>query len=482
MAKQSKRSAITRQPVTSPLTAAAFGTLLLLGGPAVAQERVQMQLAQSGNVAAAELATQRSLLSNLSASVAAIEQRNAELEAEVKRLQGELAEANRRIAVSSEGSQAEIERLKTQIAERDSELASARAAVETAKQDVAAARADLAIRNQSIVQMDQSLTALRKELAEKDARIETLEKSLAAREAELATATAALAKHAADLEQLRKVNADQQAQLQASRQEVAARDRTLQERDKALAASGQSLEATRSELAAREQRVKELETALAAARDEATSNAARAEQMQGERDRMQAERDQVQAELENLRTEVAERERLRTEQERQIRIVHTMPPPPSEIPFPMLRKDAYTAMLSNLDPGAGAEVVDDRFIVPGDTLFERGSDLFSEAGLRHMRRIAETLKDKTSTFPRSADWVLRIDAHTDVESPGNRFASKQELTTARAQAVVKFLADQGLSRDRMVDTGYADNHPLDTRVSRDALQRNRRVELRLDLR
>lgn len=473
MAQLINRTGSTRRPLSTPLTAVAFGVLLLLGGPVSAEERVKVELAQSGTISANEIATQRSMLSNLSASVAAIEQRNAELEAEVKRLEGELADARRQLDASSEGSQAEIERLKTQIALRDSEMANAMAAVETAKQDVAAARADLAIRNQSIVQMDQSLTALRKEMAEKNARIEALEKSLAAREAELASAAAALEKQSAELAQLRKANAEQQSQFQTTRGELAERNKTLQEREQALATSGQSLEASRSELAARDQRVKELETALAAARDESTSNAARADQLQGERDKLQTE-------LDNLRAEVAERERIRTEQERQVRIVQTLPPPPPEMPFPVLRQDAYDALVTSVGADVGVEVIDQRFIVPADSLFERGSDLFSEAGLRNMRRIAETLKEKTSGFPRSANWVLRVDAHTDVDSGGNRFSSKQELTTARAQAVVKFLADQGLARDRLTDTGYADNHPIDSRSGSEALQRNRRIELRLD--
>lgn len=460
------------------LSATALGVLLAVGGtlasaPALsAEERANATFQVAQNTA-----TQPGLAFNISASVAAMEERNRELESEVERLRAELADAQGKLNARSEDSQAEIDRLKTQLADRESEMAAARASVETARQDVAAARADLAIRNQSIVQMDEALTKTRTTLAERDRRIAELETQLKTTSTELESTQKNLTTASIELDERRKAMAELERDLTATRTErdelkteLATRSKALETelaaRSKALEVSEASLKTNREELTTREQRIAELQTALTAAQSDAISNTQRA--------------DKAEQDLEALRAEVAERERIRTEQERQVRIVQTLPPPPPEKPFPVLRHELYEQMRAALGDGSGADSIDQRFIMPADGLFERGSDLFSEAGLRNMRRIAEALKTAAPNFPRSVDWILRVDAHVDEQSPLNtRFSSKQELTTARAQAVVGFFVDQGIAADRLASTGYADNHPIDSRTGSEAQQRNRRVELRL---
>lgn len=460
------------------LSATALSVLLAVGGtlasaPALsAEERANATFQVAQNTA-----TQPGLAFNISASVAAMEERNRELESEVERLRAELADAQGKLNARSEDSQAEIDRLKTQLADRESEMAAARASVETARQDVAAARADLAIRNQSIVQMDEALTKTRTTLAERDRRIAELETQLKTTSTELESTQKNLTTASIELDERRKAMAELERDLTATRTErdelkteLATRSKALETelaaRSKALEVSEASLKTNREELTTREQRIAELQTALTAAQSDAISNTQRA--------------DKAEQDLEALRAEVAERERIRTEQERQVRIVQTLPPPPPEKPFPVLRHELYEQMRAALGDGSGADSIDQRFIMPADGLFERGSDLFSEAGLRNMRRIAEALKTAAPNFPRSVDWILRVDAHVDEQSPLNtRFSSKQELTTARAQAVVGFFVDQGIAADRLASTGYADNHPIDSRTGSEAQQRNRRVELRL---
>ncbi|MDX5363012.1 MAG: OmpA family protein [Pseudazoarcus pumilus] len=470
------RRGIVGAPSLPSLKAVACGVLLVFGGTLStalsAEERSTTTFQVAQNTAA-----QPGLAFNISASVAAMEQRNRELEGEVERLRAELAAAQQQLNARSQDSQSEIERLKTQLADRESEMAAARASVETAKQDVAAARADLAIRNQSIVQIDEALTKTRATLAERDARIQELEGQLTRTRADLDAANKSLTASNTELEGRRKVMAELERDLTATRAErdklqaestarINALEKDLAASTAALKSSDEALQASRAEVATREQRIAELQTALAAAQTDATSNTQRA--------------DKAEQDLETLRAEVAERERIRIEQERQVRIVQTLPPPPPEKPFPVLRHELYEEMRAALGDGSGADSIDQRFIVPADGLFERGSDLFSEAGLRNMRRMAEALKTAVPKFPRSVDWILRIDAHVDDQSSViSRFANKQELTTARAQAVVGFLVDQGLPADRLAGTGYADNHPIDSRTGTEAQQRNRRVELRL---
>lgn len=477
------------KPALPSFSASALGAVLVFGATLASAPVLSADERASATFQVAQnTANQPGLAFNISASVAAMEERNRELENEVERLRAELADAQGLLNARSEDSQAEIEGLKTQIADRESEMAAARASVETARQDVAAARADLAIRNQSIVQMDEALTKTRTTLAERNRQIEELEAQIKITRAELETAGAGLAAANTELESRRKVMAELERDLTTTRTErdelkteLAARTKALEselatrtsafetelaERNKALQTSESALQTSRDELATRQQRIEELQAALATAQAAVTSNTQRA--------------DKAEQGLESLRAEVAERERLRTEQERKVRIVETLPPPPPEKPFPVLRHELYEEMRSALGNGSGADSIDQRFIMPADGVFERGSDLFSEAGLRNMRRIAEAIKTAVPNFPRSVDWILRVDAHLDEQGSLNtRFSSKQELTTARAQAIVGFLVDQGISAERLAGTGYADNHPIDSRSNTEAQQRNRRVELRL---
>jgi chemotaxis protein MotB len=62
------------------------------------------------------------------------------------------------------------------------------------------------------------------------------------------------------------------------------------------------------------------------------------------------------------------------------------------------------------------------------------------------------------------------------------FAHDWELSAARAISVVKFLESQGIPANRLVAAGLAEYRPLDNGTDEAALQRNRRIELKLDQR
>ena len=54
-----------------------------------------------------------------------------------------------------------------------------------------------------------------------------------------------------------------------------------------------------------------------------------------------------------------------------------------------------------------------------------------------------------------------------------------ELSTARAVAVVRYLAAQGVPERRMAAAGFGEFFPVAEGTSPEALQRNRRIELKL---
>lgn len=133
-----------------------------------------------------------------------------------------------------------------------------------------------------------------------------------------------------------------------------------------------------------------------------------------------------------------------------------------------------------LEENENIRVVGDRFLLPSELLFASGSAQLGEDGQGELDKLAEVLLDVVERIPEDIDWILRIDGHTDV-IPINtpQFPSNWELSTARAVAVVRYLAEQGIPERRMVAAGFGEFFPVADGTSADALQQNRRIELKL---
>ena len=125
-------------------------------------------------------------------------------------------------------------------------------------------------------------------------------------------------------------------------------------------------------------------------------------------------------------------------------------------------------------------IVGDRFLLPSELLFASASAELGEEGRQELDKLAKLLLDVSAKIPEDVDWILRIDGHTDI-LPINtpRFPSNWELSTARAVAVVRYLAAQGVPERRMAAAGFGEFFPVAEGTSPEALQRNRRIELKL---
>ena len=125
-------------------------------------------------------------------------------------------------------------------------------------------------------------------------------------------------------------------------------------------------------------------------------------------------------------------------------------------------------------------VVGDRFLLPSELLFASGSASLGESGKQELNKLAGVLLDVVSAIPDDIDWILRIDGHTD-RIPINtaEFPSNWELSTARAVAVVRYLASEGVPQRRMVAAGFGEFFPVSEGGSAEALKRNRRIEIKL---
>jgi chemotaxis protein MotB len=129
------------------------------------------------------------------------------------------------------------------------------------------------------------------------------------------------------------------------------------------------------------------------------------------------------------------------------------------------------------------QIVGDRFVFQSEVLFDVGSADIQDAGKQQLAQFAKTLLEIAATIPGDIDWILRVDGHTD-KRPINtyQFHSNWELSSARAIAVVNYLASQGVPYNRLAAAGFAEFRPLDAADDEIAYRRNRRIELKLDQR
>jgi len=129
------------------------------------------------------------------------------------------------------------------------------------------------------------------------------------------------------------------------------------------------------------------------------------------------------------------------------------------------------------------QIVGDRFVFQSEVLFESASADIGFAGREQLDVLATTLILLMAEIPSDLDWVLRIDGHTDnrpIRSP--QFPSNWELSTARAVAVVKYLASRGIPADRLAAAGFGEFRLLDNSETEAGYRKNRRIEIKFDQR
>lgn len=124
----------------------------------------------------------------------------------------------------------------------------------------------------------------------------------------------------------------------------------------------------------------------------------------------------------------------------------------------------------------------DRFIISSDILFPSGKYSLSADGKKQLAAIAGVIKDFESKIDPSVKWIIRVDGHTDnkpVLAGTKNYRNNLQLSMLRASAVVDELAKNGVSKRRLVPSGFGDLHPIELGNTPGALQKNRRIELQL---
>lgn len=126
-------------------------------------------------------------------------------------------------------------------------------------------------------------------------------------------------------------------------------------------------------------------------------------------------------------------------------------------------------------------VVGDRFVFQSEVLFDSGQAQLKPEGMPELDKIAAAIIAIAKDIPPDIAWILRVDGHTDSRplSGLGQFKSNWELSTARAVAVVQYLATKGLSTSNLAATGFGEFQPIELGATDEAYRRNRRIEFKL---
>lgn len=144
------------------------------------------------------------------------------------------------------------------------------------------------------------------------------------------------------------------------------------------------------------------------------------------------------------------------------------------------RSEFFGKLKSLLGDRDDIKIVGDRFIFESELLFDSASANLQENGKEKLKQIATTLMETTNQIPSGIDWIIQVEGHTDkrpiktIEYPSN-----WELSTARANSVLKLLLEIGFPPNRLAAAGYGEFYPISDGETNEDLQQNRRIELKL---
>ena len=144
------------------------------------------------------------------------------------------------------------------------------------------------------------------------------------------------------------------------------------------------------------------------------------------------------------------------------------------------RSEFFGKLKSILGDRKDIKIVGDRFIFESELLFDSGSANLQLAGMEKLKQIGLTLKDTTNKIPSDIDWIIQVEGHTD-NRPINtiQYPSNWELSSDRANSVLKLLLNLGFEPNRLAAAGYGEFYPITEGDLPQELQQNRRIELKL---
>jgi chemotaxis protein MotB len=142
------------------------------------------------------------------------------------------------------------------------------------------------------------------------------------------------------------------------------------------------------------------------------------------------------------------------------------------------REDRLAALVEQRFPGQIEARRRDRGLalaIPAVALFDSARAKLQESALPLLGELAATLRE-------AGDARIAVEGHTDdVPVQGGMFDSNWDLAAARANAVTRYLLEQGFAPARLQSVSFADTRPVADNGTAEGRAKNRRVELQIEL-
>lgn len=101
--------------------------------------------------------------------------------------------------------------------------------------------------------------------------------------------------------------------------------------------------------------------------------------------------------------------------------------------------------------------------------FEISSSTLTQASRTYLDKVAALLQNQSQIG-------LSIEGHTDSQ---DRLGKNQELSEARARAVLEYLASKGVEPSRMTSAGFGGSQPIADNETPEGRAKNRRIEFEI---
>ncbi|MBX3217336.1 MAG: OmpA family protein [Labilithrix sp.] len=148
------------------------------------------------------------------------------------------------------------------------------------------------------------------------------------------------------------------------------------------------------------------------------------------------------------------------------------PPPPEPAPPPTEEPKAEEPPPKPIKALGKAKIEGNEIKIPGKVHFETNKAAIKED--KETKEILQTLVDVLKENDQITK--LRIDGHTDDTGTSEH---NHKLSQARAEAIIEWLAKNGVDKSRLEGKGWGEEHPIAKNDTAANKEQNRRVEFKV---
>lgn len=128
----------------------------------------------------------------------------------------------------------------------------------------------------------------------------------------------------------------------------------------------------------------------------------------------------------------------------------------------------------NIGEGALEQKIDGAMLkLPTKLLFlPNSAEINNSDSMLFLKRVS----DIVAMLPKNVDIIVKGYTDNQPLPNGSKFQDNLELSTARANAVIRVLIRNGIARERLSSAGYGDTKPVSTNDTAEGREKNSRVE------